>query len=282
VASGLVGGIPVGGSVGQTAFNVMAGGRTRWAVILSGLWMLLFVVALGPLLSEVPIPALAGLLILAGFSSLKPRELARTWQTSKSSGAAALITMTATLLVPIHVAVLIGVILSLLLVGINSASTTHVVALQPVAPGGWRRSEVPGSLPPGQVTVLDIEGSGEFASVPALFAQLPQPPESPPDAPDAGQAIAVVLRLRGHLRTNLTFTKALEDYAEAIGQSGGTLIVCGLQPATITQLRSAGLPESTALLPQGDELEGSLTEAYERAVTWLATAAGQPPQERQP
>jgi len=282
MASGLVGGIPVGGSVGQTAFNVMAGGRTRWAVILSGLWMLLFVVALGPLLSEVPIPALAGLLILAGFSSLKPRELARTWQTSKSSGAAALITMMATLLVPIHVAVLIGVILSLLLVGINSASTTHVVALQPVAPGGWRRFEAPGSLPPGQVTVLDIEGSGEFASVPALFAQLPQPPESPPGAPDAGQPIAVVLRLRGHLRTNLTFTKALEDYAEAITQSGGTLIACGLQPGTITQLRSAGLPESIALLPQGDELEGSLTEAYEQAVTWLATAAGQPPQERQP
>ena len=52
LASGLVGGIPVGGSVGQTAFNVMAGGRTRWAVIISGLWMLVFVVALGPALSS--------------------------------------------------------------------------------------------------------------------------------------------------------------------------------------------------------------------------------------
>ena len=86
VASGVLGGIPVGGSVGQTAFNVMAGGRTRWAVILSGLWMLLFVVALGPLLSEVPIPALAGLLILAGFSSLKPRELARTCRQASPPG----------------------------------------------------------------------------------------------------------------------------------------------------------------------------------------------------
>jgi SulP family sulfate permease len=222
------------------------------------------------------------MLILAGFSSLKPRELARTWQTSKSSGAAAVITMTATLLVPIHVAVLIGVILSLLLVGINSASTTQVVALQPVAPGSWRRAEVPGSLPLGQVTVLDIEGSGEFASVPALFARLPQPPERGPGALDEGQPVAVVLRLRGHLRTNLTFTRALEDYAGGIGAYGGTLLVCGLQPATITQLRAAGLPESIALLAQGDELEGSLTEAYEQAVTWLATAAGQPPQERQP
>ena len=177
VASGLLGGIPVGGSVGQTAFNVMAGGRTRWAVVISGLWMLIFVVALGPLLSEVPIPALAGLLILAGFGSLKPRALARSWQTSKSSGAAALVTMVATLLVPIHIAVLIGVILTLLLVGINSASTTHIVTLEPVGPGRWRRGPVPRSLPPGQVTVLDVEGPGTFTSVPGLFEQLPQPPE---------------------------------------------------------------------------------------------------------
>jgi SulP family sulfate permease len=287
LASGVVGGIPVGGSVGQTAFNVMAGGRTRWAVILSGMWMLLFVVALGPLLSEVPIPALSGLLILAGFSSLKPRDLARTWQTSKSSGAAALITMVATLLVPIHVAVLIGVILSLILVGINSASATHVVALEPVAPGGWRRAEVPSSLAPGQVTVLDIEGSGEFASVPALVAQLPQPPQQLPGTPDADQPVAVVLRLRGHLRANLTFTRALEHYAKDIGRSGGTLVVCGLQPGTITQLRSAGLPESIVLVAQGDQLEGSLTEAYQQAVAWLAAGTApprgpQPPQDPRP
>ena len=73
----------------------------------------------------------SALLILAGFGSLKPRALARSWQTSKSSGAAALVTMVATLLVPIHIAVLIGVILTLLLVGINSASTTHIVTLEP-------------------------------------------------------------------------------------------------------------------------------------------------------
>ena len=278
LASGLVGGIPVGGSVGQTAFNVMAGGRTRWAVIISGLWMLVFVVALGPALSEVPIPALAGLLILAGYGSLKPRALARTWQTSKSSAAAALITMTATLLVPIHIAVLIGVVLSLLLVGINSSRTTHLVALEPIAPGRWRRGPIPTELVPGQVTVLDIEGSGTFASVPALFAQLPQPPADGTD----GHTSAVVLRLHGHLRTNLTFVTALENYANGVARAGGTLIVCGLQPGTIAQLRSAGLPESVSLVAQGDELDGSLADAYERATTWLAAARGpyQDPPER--
>mgnify|MGYP003398691139 CR=1 FL=1 len=47
---------------------------------------------------------------------------------------------------------LLGVILSLLLVGINSSSTTHIVALEPGAAGGWRRGSVPSALPAGQVT----------------------------------------------------------------------------------------------------------------------------------
>jgi SulP family sulfate permease len=267
VASGLVGGIPVGGSVGQTAFNVMAGG-SRWAVVLSGLWMLVFVVALGPLLSDVPMPALAGLLILAGFGALKPRELARSWQTSWASGAAAVITMVATLLVPIHVAVLIGVILSLLLVGITSAGSTRVVALERDGER-WRRAEVPGSLPPGRISVLDVEGSGSFTSVPALVAQLPQPPQAAGERPDA-QPVVVVLRLHGHLRTNLTFTKALQTYADRMEEAGGTLIVCGLQPEAIRQLRSAGLPDGVTLLLQGEELDGSLMRAYSLATDWLA------------
>jgi SulP family sulfate permease len=239
--------------------------------------MLVFVVALGPVLSAVPIPALAGLLILAGFGSLKPRALARSWQTSRSSGAAALITMGATLLVPIHIAVLIGVILSLLLVGITGVSSTHVVALEPAGPGRWRRAAIPTELAAGQVTVLDIEDAGAFVSVPALFDQLPA---APGDADRSGeQHFAVVLRLRGHLRTHLTFTMALEAYAEQIAGSGGSLSVCGLQPATITQLRAAGLPESIPLIAQGEETDGSLAIAYARAGDWLTESRSQPPPE---
>jgi hypothetical protein len=67
-----------------------------------------------------------------------------------------------------------------------------------------------------------------------------------------------------------------------LAHSGGTLIVCGLQPPTIAQMRSAGLPESVALLAQSDELEGSLTQAYEHATKWLAAAGEQAPPEPQP
>ncbi len=167
------------------------------------------------------------------------------------------------------------VILSLLLVGITSASSTRVVALERDGER-WRRTEVPSTLPPGRISVLDVEGSGSFTSVPALVAQLPQPPQAARERPDVQPAV-VVLRLHGHLRTNLTFTKALQTYAEKMEHSDGALIVCGLQPAAITQLRSAGLPESVTLVAQGAELEGSLEQAYAMAADWLARSSDPQP-----
>ena len=86
-----------------------------------------------------------------------------------------------------------------------------------------------------------------------------------------------MIRLRGHLRTNLTLVKALETYAAGIAGAGGSLIVCGLQPATIAQLRSAGLPETITLIPQGEETDGALDEAHDRATAWLAHPEDSPP-----
>jgi sulfate permease, SulP family len=63
IASGLFRGQPVGGSVGQTALNVAAGGRTRWASIFSGIWMLLILVLFSGVVGEIPIPTLAAVLI---------------------------------------------------------------------------------------------------------------------------------------------------------------------------------------------------------------------------
>jgi SulP family sulfate permease len=45
LASSLFGGIPVGGSLGQTAVNVKSGARTRWAGIWSGIWVLAILAA---------------------------------------------------------------------------------------------------------------------------------------------------------------------------------------------------------------------------------------------
>lgn len=68
-------------------------------------------------------------------------------------------------------------------------------------------------------------------------------------------------------------------YAADIAGSGGSLSVCGLQPATITQLRAAGLLGSITLIAQGEETDGSLAVACERAGSRMTEPGRQQPPE---
>ena len=115
LAAGLFRGQPVGGSVGQTALNIAAGARTRWAAIWSGIWMMVILIAFAGVVSKVAMPTLAAVLIFAAIGSIRPFELATIWRTGRRSQIALAATFTATLFMPVAAAVGVGVVLSLLL-----------------------------------------------------------------------------------------------------------------------------------------------------------------------
>ena len=71
IASGFFKGMPVGGSVGQTALNISAGAQGRWASIFSGVWMLVILVAFSGVVGAVAMPTLAAILIVAAVGSLR-------------------------------------------------------------------------------------------------------------------------------------------------------------------------------------------------------------------
>ncbi|MFI7672590.1 SulP family inorganic anion transporter [Actinophytocola sp. NPDC049390] len=66
LASGALGGLPVTGVIVRSSTNVASGARTRAAAVLHAVWILLFVVFLSGLLREIPLAALAGLLVYIG------------------------------------------------------------------------------------------------------------------------------------------------------------------------------------------------------------------------
>jgi carbonic anhydrase len=66
IASGALGGLPVTGVIVRSSTNVASGARTRASAVLHGLWVFLFVVFLAWLLREIPLAALAGLLVYIG------------------------------------------------------------------------------------------------------------------------------------------------------------------------------------------------------------------------
>jgi carbonic anhydrase len=64
--SGAIGGLPITGVIVRSSTNVLAGAKTRASAVSHGVWVLLFAAALGGLIENIPLAALAGLLVHVG------------------------------------------------------------------------------------------------------------------------------------------------------------------------------------------------------------------------
>jgi sulfate permease, SulP family len=285
IASGLFRGMPVGGSVGQTALNVAAGARSHWAAIFSGAWMLVILIAFGWLVGRVAMPTLAAVLIVAAIGSLRVGAVETVWRTGGSSLIAMATTFLATLFLPVAAAVGLGVALSLLLQLNADAMDLRVVELRRLPDGGVEERRAPMTLPGRAVTVLDVYGSLLYAGARTLEARLP-------NAGSADVAV-VVLRLRGRTQLGATALTVLRSYAERLSARGGRLYLTGLDPAVLDTFQRAGhLVEGGPLVmvPAGARLGASTEAAVDEAKAWIAARdrdenaggndPGAPPDER--
>jgi MFS superfamily sulfate permease-like transporter len=67
IAAGLLGGIPMTSVIVRSSANVYAGGHTRLSCFFHGLFLLVSVLAIPGLLNQIPLAALAAILILVGY-----------------------------------------------------------------------------------------------------------------------------------------------------------------------------------------------------------------------
>jgi sulfate permease, SulP family len=262
LAAGVFGGMPVGGSVGQTALNVTAGGRTRWASILSGVWMLVILVAFSGAVGKVAMPTLAAILIYAGYSSLRPAEIMTILRTGPTSRIAVISTFIATLTLPVAAAVGLGVVISLLLQLNQEAMDLAVVSLVPIGDGKFEEHPAPTHLESNAVTTFDVYGSLFYAGARTLQAQLPDPlgTERP----------VVVIRLRGRTTLGATFFSVASDYSRKLRDVGGRLYLTGLDPALVAHMRSSDPLAGTAMLYSATRVVGASTQsAIDDASAWL-------------
>lgn len=72
VASGLLGGLPLTAVIVRSGANVAAGGRERLSAVVHGILLVLAVMFAGSLLTLIPLPALAAVLIQVGLNLCKP------------------------------------------------------------------------------------------------------------------------------------------------------------------------------------------------------------------
>jgi sulfate permease, SulP family len=271
IASGLFRGQPVGGSVGQTALNVAAGGRSRWAAIFSGVWMLLILVLFSHQVGKIPIPTLAAVLIFAAASSLRVGRISTILRTGLPSQIAFVVTFVATILLPVTAAVGIGVGLSLLLQINQEALDLRVVRLTRAADRTLVETPAPSTLPSNEVTLLDVYGTLLLAGARTLQTRLPDPTGS--------EQPVVVLRLRGRTTLGATAFIVLADYSERLRAAGGHLFLSGVQPDLHQQLRDTDrvdLQDAVTVIPASDTILQSTQQALDDAEAWLGVHASRP------
>ncbi|ARU52524.1 hypothetical protein CBR64_14720 [Cellulosimicrobium cellulans] len=264
LAVGFFRGIPVGGSVGQTAISTAAGARDRWAGIMSGVWVLVVLVALSGPVGAVPSATLAALLAVASVGSIRLSAMATAWRTGSQSQVAMATTFLATLLLPVAAAVGIGAALSILLQANRESQDLRIVRLVPQEGGHYREEPAPRRLDDATVTVLDVYGSLFYAGARSLEAALPEPA----DAHDA----VVVLRLRGRASLGATAFIVLAHYADRLGEGGGRLYVSGVDPELAEKFAhviDVRLHERIAVYPARPVIGESTADATRHAEAWL-------------
>ena len=267
IVSGLFRGLAVGGSVGQTALNIASGARSRWASIMSGVWMLAIIALFSGVVGAVALPTLAAVLTYAAISSMRVSRIDTIWRTGLASQVPLVMTFAATLFLPIAAAVGVGVALSLLLQLNREALDLRVVRLERSADGRFVEEPAPETLSSRTVTILDIYGSLQFAGARTLQAELPDP--SSCDTP------AVVLRLRGRTTLGATSFIVIADYADRLEAVGGRLFLSGVDAALVEQMRGThridaeDVPTFAATAIVGESSEA----AYDAAAEWLESRA---------
>lgn len=276
IATGFFQGIPAGGSMSGTAVTVNAGAKTRWANILAGVFIAPLVLLLGNFVMRVPMPALAGLLIVVGFQSFKPKDVVTVWQTGLTARIAMVLTFISTLVMPLQYAVFVGVIVSIMLHVFTSSNVVSVVEFELVEHGFPIEREPPAQLEAGQLVVLYVYGNLFFASAANFEAQLPQVNQAP------GAAVLLVLRGRDEIDSN--FVGVLQRYQQALQAGGGALFLAGIAPHVKNQLMWTGLVsqigEDRIFLEQ-PQLGVSMNAAISAAHQWMNLAPLKMPEDKE-
>ncbi|MBE2233756.1 MAG: SulP family inorganic anion transporter [Anaerolinea sp.] len=229
IGAGFFQGMPIGGSVSGTALNISSGAKSRWANVFSGLVVVVAVLIFSPAVSMVAMPAMAAVLIVAGFQSFKWNRIADIWATGWPPRIVMLVTLVLTLAIPLQQAVFLGVLLSIL--AYFFITSTHEVRLTQIIQnpdGSVTEGPAPAELASNAVTVLQIYGNMTFTGAETLEQFLPKA--------DSATRPVVILRLRAQEGIGSSFITVLERYSQQIKAVGGRLMVAGVSMKVKGQL----------------------------------------------
>ncbi|UXI81396.1 SulP family inorganic anion transporter [Streptomyces vinaceusdrappus] len=201
---GVLGALPMTAVIVRSSANVSAGARTKASRVMHGVWLLLFAALLPSVLALIPLPALAGILVHAGWKLIPFRSIVPLWRDHRGEALILVVTAVSIVAVNMFEGVLIGLALSV----VKTAWEASHLKLEIVDKGA------------GPIQA-HLTGNATFLRLPKILESLEALPQDRP----------VELDLSGLHHLDHACRTALENWAER-HTSAGTDPVKVTEPAT--------------------------------------------------
>jgi len=106
MVSGALGGLPIITVIVRSTVNVNSNAKTKWSNFYHGVFLILFVLILAPVLRSIPLAALAAILVHTGFKLASPKVFKRAYD----QGVEQLLFLCSTLIITLYTDLLYGIV----------------------------------------------------------------------------------------------------------------------------------------------------------------------------
>lgn len=259
--------LPGSGSLSRSAINHQAGAATRFSGIIASVTVAVALLLFAPLLSYIPKPALAGLLLVTAVRLVDFWRLIYTVKASRYDAGLVIVTAITGVAIDLDKAVLLGVALSILLF-VPRAAKLKIAELV-VTSDRVVRERVTGEPDDPEILIYDVEGELFFGAAPELERAL----DEVTVRVKAEGTKFVVLRLKRARNPDAVCIERIEHFLHDLTDLGVTVLLAGVRPETLDLLGNVGLRQwfpNSHVFPEEDKEYSATLKAVRYAQSRLS------------
>ncbi len=235
LVSPIFGGIPATGAIARTATNIKSGGRTPIAGIVHAFTLLAISLFFGRWAALIPIPALAGILLVVALNMSEWRQFVRLFRMPRSDVMVLLTTFLLTVVIDLVIALQAGIVLAALLFMRRMATLSQAGYVTGMLSEEEDRDDplaiARRTVPPG-VDVFEVQGALFFGAASKFRESIHQVKSAPR---------VLIVRLRNVLAIDASGLNELELLHAATARRGTTLVLSGVHAQPLLALERSGL-----------------------------------------
>ncbi len=232
ILSPFFGGIPATAAIARTSVAIKSGARTRLTGMFHAVFLLVSMLLLGPVMSKIPLSALAGVLLVTAWRMNEWETIKYIFQRKfKGASLKFIVTMIATIVFDLTVAILIGIVVALILL-VNRLSRIEINYDKVRPERMTKRDSVISDIHKNSV-VAYISGAMIFANSKEI-ADMEK---------EISEKSAVIFSMRGVSYMDISGAQSFMELIESLKKQGIMVYVCAQSNAVDVMMNRSGIKD---------------------------------------